>query len=58
MSIIKIRRGLNGYKYSACNAEGYFIGNFEKISDIRKHWIYEIKHGDIILVRELDKFPK
>ena len=27
-TIIKIRRGINGFKYSACDENGYFIGNF------------------------------
>lgn len=56
-TIIKVRRGINSFKYSACDASGYFIGNFEKLSDVRRHWLREIKWGQVVLVRELDKTP-
>lgn len=56
-TIIKVRRGLNGFKYSACDAQGNFIGNFEKLADVRRHWLREIKWGHIVLVRELDQMP-
>lgn len=56
-TIIRVRKGLNGFKYSACDSEGYFIGNFEKLADVRKHWKNEIKWGQVELVRELDKMP-
>ena len=56
-TIIKVRHGINGFKYSACDEQGYFIGNFVKLSDIRKHWCYEIKQERVVLVRELDKLP-
>ena len=54
---IKVRRGINGFKYSACDANGYFIGNFEKLTDVRKHWSVEIRRGQVQLIRELDKMP-
>lgn len=56
-TIIKVRRGINGFKYSACDEHGYFIGNFEKLADVRKHWRLEIKWGQVILVRELNQMP-
>ena len=56
-TIIRVRKGLNGFKYSACDSNGYFIGNFEKLADVRKHWKNEIKWGQVELVRELDKMP-
>lgn len=56
-TIIKVRRGINGFKYSACNKDGYFIGNFERLSDVRRHWLREIKWGQVVLIRELDKVP-
>lgn len=56
-TIIKIRRGINGFKYSACNEQGYFLGNFEKLADVRKHWKTEIKWGQVELVRELHLMP-
>ena len=56
-TIIKVRRGRNGFKYSACDEYGYFIGNFRKLADVRKHWKNEIRWGQVHLVRELDKLP-
>lgn len=56
-TIIKVRRGLNGFKYSACDAQGNFLGNFSKLADVRRHWLLEIKHGQVVLVRELDQMP-
>lgn len=44
-TIIKVRHGINDYKYSACDVNGYFIGNFEKLADVRRHWLKEIKWG-------------
>lgn len=57
ITIIRVRRGINGFRYSACNANGYFIGNFEKLAGVRKHWIVEIRHGQVQLIRELDQMP-
>ena len=56
-TIIRIRKGLNGFKYSACDKNGYFIMNFEKLADVRRYWKRAIKSGKITLVRELDKMP-
>ena len=56
-TIIKVRRGLNGFKYSACDAQGNFLGNFSKLADVRRHWLREIKWGQVVLVRELDQMP-
>ena len=56
-TIIKVRRGINGFRYSACDANGYFIGNFRKLSDVRKHWSVEIRRGQVQLIRELDQTP-
>lgn len=56
-TIIKVRRGINGFRYSACDAHGYFIGNFRKLSDVRKHWSVEIRRGQAKLIRELDQMP-
>lgn len=57
MTIIKVRRGINGFRYSACDNNGYFIGNFKKLSDIRRHWKLEIQWGQVQLIRELDQHP-
>ena len=55
--IIRVRRGINGFKYSACDTQGIFLGNFEKLADVRQHWNIEIKRGQVVLVRELDQLP-
>lgn len=57
ITIIRVRRGTNGFKYSACDANGYFIGNFRKLSDVQKHWTVEIRRGQVQLIRELDQAP-
>jgi len=56
-TIIKVRRGINGFRYSACNVKGKWIGNFNKLGDVRKHWLKEIEWGHVVLVRELAKCP-
>ena len=56
-TVIKIRKGCNGFKYSACDQHGNFLHNFKKLSDVRKHWKNEIKWGYVELVRELDQMP-
>ena len=56
-TIIKVRRGINGFKYSACDEHGYFIGNFAKLADVRKHWLQQIKWGKVVILRELDQMP-
>lgn len=56
-TIIRVRRGMNGFRYSACDSNGYFIGNFRKLSDVRKHWSVEIRRGQVQLIRELDQMP-
>lgn len=56
-TIIKVRRSINGFKYSACDEHGYFLGNFAKLADVRRHWLHEIKWGQVVLIRELDQMP-
>lgn len=56
-TIIRIRRGINGFKYSACDEKGYFIRNMCKLGDARRRWNQEIRWGQVVLVRELDKQP-
>lgn len=56
-TVIKVRRGINGFRYSACDSQGNFLGNFVKLADVRRHWLREIKWGQVVLVRELDQMP-
>lgn len=55
VTTIRIRRGINGHRYAACKEDGTFIQNFDRLSDVRKHWEMEIKWGRVKLIRELDK---
>ena len=57
VTTIRVRRGINGSKYSACDENGYFLRNFQKLSDVRQLWKNEIKWGRVVLIRELDKQP-
>ena len=56
-TIIRVRKGCNGFKYSACDQHGNFLRNFKKLSDVRQHWKNEIKWDQVELVRELDRAP-
>ena len=56
-TIIRVRRGINGFRYSACDENGYFVRNFTKLSDVRKHWSVEIRRGQVQLIMELDQMP-
>lgn len=58
MTIIIIRKGINGFRYSICNEQGNWIGETEKISEISACYAWGIKHGFIKLVRELKLYPK
>ena len=57
ITIIRIRRGINGCPYAACDDAGYFIRNLSRLGDARKQWQQEIKWGQVKLIRELDKQP-
>lgn len=56
-TIIRVRRGIKGVKYCACDKNGNPIRGFNKLSDVRKYWKKEIQWGHIELIRELDKTP-
>lgn len=55
--IIRIRRGMNGFPYSACTSDGNFICNADDIKQIRSMYEMEIKMKHVRLVKELDMFP-
>lgn len=56
-TIIRVRRGIGDARYCACDDKGNPIRGFNKLSDVRQHWIKEIKWGYVELIRELDKTP-
>lgn len=56
-TIIRIRRGIGSHRYSACDNNGYFIGNFDTLAEVRRHWAREIRWGQVVLVRELTMEP-
>ena len=57
-TIIKIRRGINGFKYAACDVDGNFIWNLNRLSEASQYWKKEIKTGNVRLVRELSLYPE
>lgn len=56
-TIIRVRRGIGDARYCACDDKGNPIRGFKKLSDVRQHWLKEIKWGYVELIRELDKTP-
>ena len=38
MTTILIRKGLNGFRYSACGEKGNFLFNSNRIGQITSHW--------------------
>lgn len=57
VTIIRVRRGHGEARYCSCENNGSPIRGFNKLSDIRKHWLKEIRWGHVKLIRELDKKP-
>ncbi len=57
-TIIKIRRGINGFKYAACDMDGNFIWNLNRLSEASQYWKKEIKTGNVRLIRELSLYPE
>ena len=57
-TIIRIRKGMNGYPYSACTKDGHFIMNAESIEAIRETYDFEIKHKLVKIVKETTLYPK
>ena len=55
--IIRMRKGLNGWAYSVCDADGRFIGNFNLAEEIKEHYAYEIKHKLVKIVKETKLYP-
>lgn len=56
--IVKIRKGLNGWPFSECRADGKFVRNAESIEQIKFQYEYEIKHRMIKFIQELDLYPE
>ena len=57
MTTILIRKGLNGFRYSACGEKGNFLFNASQISAITRHWSVEKRNGTIQFIRQLDRYP-
>ena len=57
-TIIRIRKGLNGYPYSACTDEGFYISNADSIEKIRDHWKRGLRAKNVKIVKELDRYPE
>lgn len=58
MTTILIRKGLNGFRYSACGGKGNFLFNAPQISAITRHWTAERRNGTVQFIRQLDLYPE
>lgn len=58
MTTILIRKGLNGFRYSACGQKGNFLFNASQISAITRHWSAERRNGTVQFIRQLDLYPE
>lgn len=58
MTTILIRKGLSGFRYSACGQKGNFLFNASQISAITHHWAAERKNGTVQFIRQLDLYPE
>lgn len=57
MTTILIRKGLNGFRYSACGEKGNFLFNANQIGRITGHWSKERRNNSVQFIRQLDLFP-
>ncbi|MCI8775659.1 MAG: helix-turn-helix transcriptional regulator [Lachnospiraceae bacterium] len=57
MTTILIRKGLNGFRYSACGEKGNFLFNANQIGRITGHWSKERRSNTVQFIRQLDLFP-
>lgn len=57
-TVIRIRKGINGFPYSACTSDGYFITNAESIEQIREHYDFELKHKMVRIIKETSLYPE
>lgn len=57
METILIRKGLNGFRYSACGEKGNFLFNANQIAFITRHWSKEHENGTVRFIRQLSMYP-
>ncbi len=57
MTTILIRKGLNGFRYSACGEKGNFLFNANQIGRITANWSKERKENSVQFIRQLDLLP-
>lgn len=58
MTTILIRKGLNGFRYSACGEKGNFLFNANQISAITRNWSKEHHAGTVRFIRQLSIYPE
>ncbi len=58
MTTILIRKGLNGFRYSACGEKGNFLFNTNQIGQITANWSNERKNNTIQFIRQLNLLPE
>lgn len=57
MTTILIRKGLDGFRYSACGEKGNFLFNANQIGIITGHWSKERRENAVQFIRQLELFP-
>lgn len=57
MTTILIRKGLNGFRYSACGEKGNLLFNSNQIAFITRHWSKEYWNGSVRFIRQLSLYP-
>lgn len=57
MITILIRKGLNGFRYSACGEKGNFLFNANQIGRITANWSKEKKANNVQFIRQLNLLP-
>ena len=58
VTVIKVRKGMNGFPFSACTSDGHFIINADNLDQIKEIYAVEIKSKRVKLQKELDKYPE
>ena len=56
--VIRFRKGLNGFPYSVCDRDGYFMHNAESVDEIRDRYKRYLRDKTMELRKELDLYPE
>lgn len=56
--VIRIRKGLDGFPFSCCDCDGYFMRNAESIEEIRDRYKRYLRDKTMEIRKELDLYPE